>query len=304
MGAAGAGGVPIAGGVIGAIVAAKASGPPVDVRERGCGGSAGSPSSGAIYGNHSLMSRGLHVVRAGVGPALLLIHGSATDHTAWSIQLAGRLAGDLTKRFSLVAYDRRGGSVEDEADDAASLLAGPTILVGSSFGAVVALEVLRRHGARCAGAVLIEPPMGASDDAPAAPASFIEDFDRIVRASGGPAAAEMFLRMVLGDVMYARIPAAFQDRSKARWAEIRADSAALIAYRPRYAELRAIRTPVQLVGGERSAAYFRPTLDALFTALPDARLEIVPGAGHMVQAEAPRRLAEVVTAFAADLGLS
>ncbi|CAN5922835.1 alpha/beta hydrolase [soil metagenome] len=246
------------------------------------------------------MSPGLHVVRAGVGPPLLLIHGSATDHTAWSIQLAG----DLTRRFSLIAYDRRGGSVEDEAVDAASLITERTLVVGSSFGAVVALEVLRRHRANVAGAVLIEPPMGKSDDAPAAPATFLDEFDRIARTEGGPAAGEMFLRMVLGDAMYARIPTAFQERSKARWAEIRADSAALIAYRPRYAELRAIETPVQLVGGARSAGYFRPTLDALFATLPDSRLEIIPGAGHMLQAEAHRRFAEVVTAFAADVRLS
>lgn len=246
------------------------------------------------------MSSALRVVRAGVGPPLLLIHGSATDHTAWSIQLAGNLA----QRFTLIDYDRRGGSVEAEADDAASLLTERTLVIGSSFGAVVALEVLRRHGAKVAGAVLIEPPMGNSDAAPAAPATFLDEFDRIARTHGGPAAGEMFLRMVLGDAMYARIPAAFQERSKARWAEIRADSAALIAYRPRYLELCAIKTPVQLVGGERSPGYFRPTLDALFATLPDARLEVIPGAGHMLHAEAHRRFAEVVTAFAADVRLS
>ena len=248
------------------------------------------------------MSSGLHVVRVGLGPTLLLIHGSATDHTAWSIQLAG----SLRERFTLVAYDRRAtaNSVEEHAEDAATLLgAEPVILVGSSFGAVVALEVLRRHGSRCKGAVLLEPPMAASDDGLAAPAAFLPDFDRTVASRGGPAAGELFMRTVLGNVEFERIPRAYQERATARWAEIRADCAALLGYRPRYAELRAITTPVQLIGGERSAPTFRATLDALFGALPDARLEIIPGAGHMLQAEAPRKLAEVVTAFAADVDL-
>src|SRR4051812_36407000 len=166
------------------------------------------------------MSSGLHVVRAGVGPHLLLIHGSATDHTAWGIQLA-QLAG----RFSMAAYDRRHRSVEEEAEDALGLVDGPTILVGSSFGAVVALDLIRRHPGACAGAVLIEPPMAPADDAPAAPAAFLAEFDRIVESQGGPAAAEMFLRMVLGEAAYARIPEAFQERSKAKWAQIRSDSA-------------------------------------------------------------------------------
>jgi pimeloyl-ACP methyl ester carboxylesterase len=233
-----------------------------------------------------------------------MIHGSAADHTTWSIQLAR----GLKERFSLIAYERRAGagSIEDHADDAVELLgddAAPAILVGSSFGAVVALEVLRRHRARAAGAVLIEPPMSPSDEMPAASAAFLAEFDRTIATQGGPAAGALFLRTVLGETAYARIPTAFLERSTAKWEQIRADSVALIAYRPRYAELRAITTPVQLLGGEKSAPYFRPTLDALFAALPDARLEIIPGAGHMLHAEAHRRFADVVTQFARDIGV-
>ena len=50
------------------------------------------------------MSPPLHVVRQGSGPLVLLVHGSATDHQTWSIQLAGQLG----ERVRLVAYDRRG----------------------------------------------------------------------------------------------------------------------------------------------------------------------------------------------------
>jgi pimeloyl-ACP methyl ester carboxylesterase len=239
----------------------------------------------------------LHVVRAGTGPRILLIHGSAADHTTWSIQLAS----SLRERFTLIAYDRRAAeTVEESADDAVSLLAddpSPALIVGSSFGAVIALDVIRRASV-AAGAVLIEPPMGPTDDVPAAPAAFLAAYDQRLAEQGGPAAAELFLRTVLGDAAYERMPRAFQERSKSKHVEIRADSAALIAYRPRYAELAHVKTPVLLLGGERSASYFRPTLDALFAVLPDARLEVIPAAGHMLHAEAHRRFAEVLSTFA------
>jgi pimeloyl-ACP methyl ester carboxylesterase len=242
----------------------------------------------------------MHVVRVGQGPRVLLIHGSAADHTSWAIQLAS----PLRERFTLVAYDRRADAttVEEHAADAAEVLARErALVVTSSFGAVVALELIRTRPELCVGAVMIEPPMGAADDIPAAPAPFLAEFDRLVAREGGPAAGEFFLRTVLGDAAFDRIPRAYQDRSKQKWAEIRADSAALLAYRPRYAELGAIDVPVLLVGGERSASYFRPTLEALARALPRARIEIVAGAGHMLHAEAPRRFAELVTTFADEL---
>lgn len=256
-----------------------------------------------------------HVVRVGQGPPVVLVHGSATDHTTWSIQLAS----PLRERFELVAYDRRSTvTVEDQAADLARVIgAARPIVVGSSLGAVIALELARSYLERCTALVLIEPPMAPSDDPPDLVAAarsaaggqtppprlagFVDEFDRRVAESGGPAAAEFFLRTVLGDAAFSRIPRAFVERSKTRWAEIRADSAALLAYRPRYAELGAIDVPVLLLGGGRSAPYFRVTLDALAAALPDARLEIIARAGHMLHAETPSRFAELVTGFADDV---
>jgi pimeloyl-ACP methyl ester carboxylesterase len=229
---------------------------------------------------------------------VLLIHGSAADSSTWSIQLA---SSALRQRFSLIAYDRpQLATVEEHARVAAAQLTGPALIVGSSFGAVIALELLRTTEQR--GAVLIEPPMGATDDAPAAPAAFLADYDRRAVEQGGPAAAEFFLRTVLGDAAFERMPRAYRDRATAKHAEIRADSAALIAYRPRYSLLASVTAPVLLLGGERSARYFRPTLEALAAHLPHARLEILNGAGHMLHAEASRRFAELLAGFADEIG--
>lgn len=234
------------------------------------------------------------------GPRLVLIHGSAADHTTWSIQLASPM---LRERFELVAYDRGiHRTVEAHAADAAAHVGdGPAIVVGSSFGAVVALELVRSQPV--AGAVLIEPPLAPGDDVPAAVAGFLATYDDCARTQGGPAAAELFLRTVLGGPAVDRMPRAYRERAVAKWREIRADSEALIAYRPRYAELAAVTTPVILVGGTRSAPYFAPTLAALAAALPRARRETA-SAGHMLHAEAHRWFAEVLVGFAAELGLA
>jgi pimeloyl-ACP methyl ester carboxylesterase len=246
------------------------------------------------------MASALHVVSAGHGPRVVLVHGSATDHATWAIQLASHLKDS----FMLVAYDRRSDApdVAAHAADLAAVIDRPSVLlVGSSFGAVVVLELVRTRPELCAGAVLIEPPMAASDELAAAPAALLAELDRCAAEHGGPAAAEKFLRTVLGDEAFARIPRAFAERSKAKWPEIRSDSAALIAYRPRYGELASVELPILLLGGDRSAPYFRDTLLALRAALPRARLEVVPSAGHMLHAEAPRRFAELLVAFAGEL---
>ena len=60
--------------------------------------------------------------------------------------------------------------------------------------------------------------------------------------------------------------------------------------------------PTLLLGGARSAPYFRPTLEALREHLPHARLEVVANAGHMLHAEASRRFADLLTSFAEGIG--
>lgn len=236
-------------------------------------------------------------------PRVVLVHGSAADRATWTIQLASPA---LRERLDLDAYDRRvdATTVEAHADDlAARIGAGPAIAVGSSFGAVVVLDCARRRPELLRGVVLCEPPLAPSDDAPPVPAGFHERLDEVAARDGGEAAAEVFLRTVLGDAAYEKMPRAFQQRAKAQWPNIRSDSGALAAYRVRYRELGAVRVPALLLGGERSAPYFRPTLEALARALPDARLEILPGAGHMMHAEASRGFADRLLAFVAAVAL-
>ena len=220
----------------------------------------------------------------------------------------------------MLAYDRRGAgksplpdgvpfvSIEDHAAELRALIETEladgerALVVGSSCGAVVVLELARLPPTWLASVVLIEPPLPPADDAPDVQGQFLVELARRAETDGPPAAAEHFLRTVLGDAAWARLPRAFQERSKGFWPQIRGDCHALAAYRVRYASLAAITTPALLLAGDRSAPYFRPTIDALVGALGAATAEVVPGAGHMMQAEAPRGFHERLLRFAEQLG--
>jgi pimeloyl-ACP methyl ester carboxylesterase len=114
----------------------------------------------------------------GRGPALILMGGGPSNADTLE-PLASRLADD----FTVVTYDRRGYSrshVSDpagpaglplHADDARRLVAdlgsGPVAVFGTSFGALVALELAVTAPAALGAVIVHEPPLGqllAGDD--------------------------------------------------------------------------------------------------------------------------------------------
>lgn len=105
----------------------------------------------------------------GQGPLVVLVHGGLSDYSEWS-----DLTAHLSRSNRVVAYSRRNAypnpirpdqaaGVSDHADDLASLihaLGEPSAhIVGESYGAVVALECVRRHPALVRTLVLDEPPI-------------------------------------------------------------------------------------------------------------------------------------------------
>ena len=62
---------------------------------------------------------------------------------------------------------------------------------------------------------------------------------------------------------------------------------------PLWERLAQLKIPVTLVVGERDEK-FRAIAERMATALPDPRVEVVPGAGHAVQLERPDAVAAVL----------
>lgn len=210
----------------------------------------------------------------GSGPPVLLIHGLAGDRLT-----LGPLAGEIAAAGArVIAYSRRGyaGStapepylgttVAEQAEDATALLreldaAGAT-LVGDGFGALIALDLLLRHGDLVRAAVLSDPPLYAL--VPDATRELAEQHEQLRDAvtAGGPAAGvERWLAGRADEQTLARAQAAHT--------AFFADVAGLASLPVTRGALRSIPQPVIVVTGAASSPGTVAAADALAALLPN-----------------------------------
>jgi len=217
----------------------------------------------------------LAVTERGSGPAVVLVHGMADDAAGWA-PLAESLAGEARA----IAYDRRGyggsgapepyGSttVAEQAEDAAALVRGleavPAVLCGRDLGALVCLDVAKRHRALVRGLVLIDPPLYAFS--PAATEVLAGErgaLEQWLRDDGPAGAVERWLETRGAGADRAA-------RARARPGAFFADYAALATWPVTRAELRALDVPTTLVESPDAPAHLDAAVQALADLLPDA----------------------------------
>jgi pimeloyl-ACP methyl ester carboxylesterase len=250
---------------------------------------------------------------AGSGPALLFIHGMCGDAHAWAGQVER-----LAPHFHCVTYDRRGHTrselgqieqrtVELHADDAAALIEAlglaPCLLVGSSGGARVGLDVVRRYPHLLAGAVLSEPPAFAL--APDGGQRFVAELKPLIEhamASGGPrAAVDAFFDYVCPG-LWQRLDSAGREPYRANHRELFGDLQ-MPPYRVTAADLQRIDVPCLILSGEQSHPMFRQIARTLAEHIPNAALAEFANCGHVTYAEQPEAFASAVIDFARRLDI-
>lgn len=252
----------------------------------------------------------LHVESAGRGPAVLFVHGMCGDADVWADQ-----AERLADRYTVVRYDRRGHtrsargdapiSSTLHAEDAAGLIQAlelePCLIVGSSGGAAIAVEVALRHGHVLRGAVFSEPPLFSLDPGGAGFARH-EIVPRVeeAAATGGPAAAvDAFFPLVCPG-LWSRIDEDRKDRYRANGAIGLADLRGP-TLRVAPADLARLAVPALVLAGELSHPTLRAVARRLAGALPDARFVELAGSGHVTYAERPDDFAVALAAFAGEV---
>jgi pimeloyl-ACP methyl ester carboxylesterase len=201
-----------------------------------------------------------------------------------------------------VPADRTGYSIDHYADLIAALVAdlgtGPVVVVGLSMGGNVALAVARRHPEVLAGLVLADtrPDPDTSEGCRARTdhQTLVEQkgdvmplvdglLDRIL-AEASPRRPEAELR--LRPIMRSTAPAGWIGALEAM--KGRSDQTDL---------LTAIAVPALVVVGERDVIAPVAIAEAMARAIPEARLEVVAGAGHVANLENPEVFNRALVGF-------
>jgi pimeloyl-ACP methyl ester carboxylesterase len=251
----------------------------------------------------------IYYERNGRGPAILFIHGAFGDADNWADQ-----APRFSDRYTCVRYDRRGFSrssrgdaslgVALHADDAAALIDGlqlaPCLVVGSSAGAIITLDLAMRHGRLVRGVVLCEPPLFTLDPA-AFDAASAERRRRVeaAMASGGPrAAVDAFASLTFPEgwaMLDENRRNRFRDNAEPGFADV---ANAPLAIDP--AELSSVTSPALVIAGTKSHPAIRAINHELVRRLLDARL-VELDSGHLPYIECPDRFADAVSIFGAEI---
>jgi pimeloyl-ACP methyl ester carboxylesterase len=204
----------------------------------------------------------------GAGGPVLLVHGIADRAAGWR-EVAGALEGEAR----VIAYDRRGygdsgapepyerTTVEEQAEDAAMLLRGldaaPAVVCGRDLGAVVALDMVRRHRGLVRAVALVDPALyqlvPEATEALSAERVVLEEALR----GGGPA------RAVEAWLAARDAPADRIERAREDHVAFFADYAGLATWTVLRRDLRALDVPVAILISPNALPYAREAAHSL-----------------------------------------
>jgi pimeloyl-ACP methyl ester carboxylesterase len=238
-------------------------------------------------------------------PPVVLIHGSGVSARYWRDQLEG--LADVTRT---VAVDLPGHGQSDPVPDPSleayaeavgglirALGLGPSIVVGHSLGGAVALTLAARRPELVRALVLLAscaklPPWNAAIEqfftalpGPVRRLVFFASAKRLLFSPGAPPHA---VRLALDEIRDCRLETLRRDIAVARTMDVR-DRAA------------AVKVPTLVIAGSRDAITPPALSIALGEAIPQARVAVLDGVGHMVHLEAPGRVNDEIRALIATL---
>lgn len=249
----------------------------------------------------------VHFVQQGAGVPVLLLHGGMGDLGSWAPQQR-----TLAPRHRVVCYSRRHSSpnrnpdpgathaIDDDVHDLRALLGVLDIdaahLVGTSYGALVALAFAVQHPARTLGLVLAEPPLHRWACASTTGTRLYQKFvEQVWRRAGESFALghERRALQLLTDGIWGR--PTFDTLTAARIESALRNSAAMRALthaRDPFPCLdrravAALPMPALLVHGEHASALHRCVMNELAGVMRRARRVEIAAAGHGSPSENP-----------------
>lgn len=249
----------------------------------------------------------LYYEEKGNGLPVLLIHPSGATGSTW-----GALVDDLAEVGRVIAYDRRGyrrsggepvHSIRAHTEDAAGLLEAlgtpPAVVVGTSVGATIAIDLALRRPDLVRAVVAHESPWRVTRQPPTP--SLIAALARMgwLSARGRHAdAAAAFLRFAYayrdGETAWDAFPEEWRQTVSENAEAALTDIRIAISGYPNAKALATITLPVTCTYGARSAPTLVRVAHSLARAIPTARLREIPGAAHAAAFDSPANFAQVI----------
>lgn len=259
----------------------------------------------------------LHYSDRGEGSPVVLIHGNTVSGDDWNTSGVAEL---LLPSHRVIIFDRPGfgyskrprGQLWTAAQQAELLhkalrqlgIERP-VIVGHSWGTIVALALAERHQADVAGLVLLSGYYfwTLRPDALLVVAGALPVLGDVLRYTISPLLGWLQMPLLKWAMFSpARVPARFQAEYSSAMAlrpsQIRATSVDGALMIPGALALRGdyknLALPVTIIAGEGDKVVFRRSSEHLAAEIREGVLQIVKGAGHMVHHLAPRQVAQAV----------
>lgn len=254
---------------------------------------------------------------SGDGPAVVMLHSFPLDRTMWARQMAEVAAlgcravaldlpgfgasgldalppGFNVESPSLAAYVRATLDVMDALG-----LARATLL-GLSLGGYVALALAKHHPERLDALVLADTRAGG--DAPPIKAGRMMN-QALVRSRGAGALIDKLLPGLVAPSTETSVRATVREIAARQSPE--AIGYALLAMRDREdtsSVLAQLAVPTLVLVGEHDAITPPAEMRAMAEAIPRARFDVIAGAGHLSNLEAPEGFGDALARFLRDGG--
>ena len=228
-------------------------------------------------------------------PAIVFIHGAGLDHTVWALQTRYFAHhGRSVLAVDLPGHGRSAGealeSIGDQADWIARLIEAAGLaqaaLVGHSMGALITLEAAARHGDRVRAIALLgaAPAMPVHPDLLAAAESGKHLAFELVTSWGHGPTGHLGGNLAPGLWLMGGGERLLET---GRAGALYTDLKACADYRAGSDSAAAVACPALLVLGAADRMTPAKAGRKLAEAIPDARVEVIAGCGHMMMAEKP-----------------
>jgi 3-oxoadipate enol-lactonase len=256
----------------------------------------------------------LHVEEHGAGSPVVFGHSLLCDGTMFARQVQ-----DLSAEHRVLNVDFRGHgrsgvpagpySILDQAEDYRRVLDALSVeralFVGLSMGAMAAMHLALEHPSRVAGLVLMNT--SAAPEEPWTKRLQYRAMARTAQLFGMRPFLQAKVRTIMFGASFRRERPEVVEHWLGRFAALDRQGLAraveMVVSRPGIEHrLHELRTPALVIAGAEDSATPPSKARRLADALPGARLEILPGTGHLSTIERPEQTTALIGRFLSDIG--